>query len=81
MNDDNVITENTVPQKKGGKKKQKKKSMGKGSKFILFISIIVLIVSGTFCVKYGVDIIKSKKEAAELASLAKPQFALSLIPI
>ena len=25
MNDDNVITENTVPQKKGGKKKQKKK--------------------------------------------------------
>ena len=23
MNDDNVITENTVPQKKGGKKKQK----------------------------------------------------------
>ena len=50
MNDDNVITENTVPQKKGGKKKQKKKPMGKGSKFILFISIIVLIVSGTFCV-------------------------------
>ena len=47
--------------KKGGKKKQKKKPMGKGSKFILFISIIVLIVSGTFCVKYGVDIIKSKK--------------------
>ena len=51
MNDDNVITENTVPQKKGGKKKQKKKPMSKGSKFILFISIIVLIVSGTFCVK------------------------------
>lgn len=24
MNDDNVITENTVPQKKGGKKKQKR---------------------------------------------------------
>ena len=45
MNDDNVITENTVPQKKGGKKKQKKKPMSKGSKFILFISIIVLIVS------------------------------------
>ena len=24
MNDDNVITENTVPQKKGGKKKKKR---------------------------------------------------------
>lgn len=60
MNDDNVITENTVPQKKAAKE-TKKKPMGKGSKFILFISIIVLIVSGTFCVKYGVDIIKSKK--------------------
>ena len=71
---DNVITENTVPQKKGCKKKQKNKPMSKGSKFILFISIIVLIVSGTFCVKYGVDIIKSKKEAAEIASLANPQF-------
>ena len=51
MNDDNVITENTVPQKKGGKKKQKKKPMGKGSKFILFISIIVLLLRIAFNIK------------------------------
>ena len=44
MNDDNVITENTVPQQKGGKKKQKKKPMSKGSKFIHVISMIGLIV-------------------------------------
>lgn len=73
MNDDNVITENTVPQKKGRQKETKKEADGQGQQIYTLYINYCFVVSGTFCVKYGVDIIKSKKEAAEIASLANPR--------
>ena len=40
MNDDNVITENTVPQKKGGKKKPKNKSKKKKHSVVKSVKLI-----------------------------------------
>lgn len=66
---------NTEQPKKGEKKKGRVFSKAV-NKVILVISVIILLFSGSLCVKYASDIIKNHKAAEQIADLTDPVFAV-----
>lgn len=75
MNKKRKSDETTVDfEEKNAVEKHPKKPMSTGNKIVLVISIIVLVVSGTMCVKYISDRIESQKAASEIVELTDPQF-------
>lgn len=50
----------------------KRKGRSAANKIIMFISVVVLIVAGSVCIKYTADIIKSRRAAEEIAGLTNP---------
>lgn len=66
-----------VPQHSDKEKVKKKKGSAvsrTANRIFLVISVIVLLVSGSLCVKYINDIVKSRKAAEEIANLTAPAF-------